>query len=504
MSEPYLLGVDIGTSQSKGVLCDTEGCIVAAHSCPHGVEMPHPGWYEHDAEKVWWGDFITITRALIKKTGVDPKNIAAVCPSGLGQDVIPVDRNGTPTRKNAILYGIDTRALAEQHEMNEWLGEAEILSAAANALSTHSVGPKIAWLRRHEPEAWQSAACFLTASSYIVSKLTGKFVLDHNQASFWVPLYDFQNRRWNSRFCESYVDVSRLPELKWEYEIAGGVTSVAAGETGLSEGTPVCAGAGDAFAESLSVGILHPGEMMAMYGSTTCLFMQTEDVWPDAKIWSYQSYAPGLYGVAMCTATSGAVTKWFRDTLARDCLGKQDENRTYEALVSEALSSPPGANGLLLLPYFSGERSPVYDPYAKGILYGLSVSTTRADMFRAVIEGIAYSIRHNLEMLRRLGHTPKKMVAVGGGVKNPLWLSAVSDICHVVQYVPAVTIGAAYADAYIAGVGAGIFSGVEGISSWVRYEKTVEPDPSYFDLYDEGFHRYLDLYENTKSLNQRP
>src|SRR5665647_928343 len=266
MNKQYLLGVDIGTSESKGVICDIDGRVVAFDSQAHGVETPQPGFYEQDAEGVWWGDFVKITRNLLQKSNINSKLIAGIAVSGLGQDLLPIDGKGNALRKNAILYGIDTRATNEIQQMNTDLGRDNILARSANSLSTQAVGPKISWLKNNEYDIFESARYFVTASSFIICKLTGNVVLDHQQASFWVPLYDFENHKWNKDFCSKYVDVDKLPLLKWTTEIAGTITENAARQTGLAIGTPVTSGAGDAFAESISVGVVDPGQMMVMYG----------------------------------------------------------------------------------------------------------------------------------------------------------------------------------------------------------------------------------------------
>ena len=494
-----LIGVDIGTSESKGILCDVRGMVIACYSKAHDTQMPHPGWFEHDAEAVWWGDFVWIVKKLLSHT--DAARIAGISVSGLGQDLLPVDKHVIPLRKNAILYGIDTRSFMQIDEMNRQLGEDRILKNSANALSTHSMGPKISWLKENERQVFDSADYFLTCSSYLTAKLTGEFTLDHHQASFWVPFYDIEHGCWNKEMCKEYLDVGKLPRLMWEYETAGEVTDRAARETGLLKGTPVCVGTGDAFAESISAGALEPGQVMGMYGSTTCIYMPVKSLHADGKLWSYRSYDKDKYGIAMCTSSSGSVTKWFRNCMAGEFEDLGDE--AYSRLAEEAKNSPPGSGGVILLPYFTGERSPIYDANAKGIYYGLSLNTTRADLFRAALEGIAYSIRHNLEVLNEKGYKAAQIISVGGGVKNSVWMQAVSDACKVTQLVPRVTVGACYADAYIAGIGAGIFKNIEGIRNWISYDRTIVPQEENGEIYDRGYCIYRELYENTKFLIRR-
>jgi xylulokinase len=504
MSSCYLLGVDIGTSETKGVLTDAWGRIVGAQTEKHSFETPHPGWFEQDPEQVWWGDFSKVTRRLIESSRIDPGQIGGVGVSGLGQDLLPVDGKGNPVREKAILYGIDTRSVAEIDEMNAALGKDRILGKTANALSTHSIGPKLLWLKKNEPQVFARAKIFVTASSFIVGRLTGNHFLDHHQASFWVPLYDFYNYGWNEEFCRGLVEVERLPQLLWPSQIAGYVTGEAARQTGLKAGTPVIAGTGDAFAESIGAGAVEAGQLMVMYGSTTCMFTQSPEKVADERLWRYHSYQKGLEGVAMCTSTSGTLTHWFRDTCCPDLMAREKAGGTnaFAALAEEAANIPPGSGGLIVLPYFSGERSPIFDPKARGLFFGLDLSHKRGHLFKAVLEGIGFSVRHNLEVLREHGIEPREIIAVGGGTKNPVWLQAVSDICRLPQKVAPVTAGAAYGDAFLAGVGIGLLN-FNMIQQWISFTHIVSPKPGTELVYDNGYAIYRELYNRNQDLMSR-
>lgn len=505
MPTELVLGVDIGTSESKGVLVDLAGCPVATQVVKHGVETPHPGWFEQDPEDVWWGDFVALTKSLIDAGRVSSKQIVAVAVSGLGQALAPVDSRATPVRRKAILYGIDTRASAEIQELNAALGYERIFQVAANVLTSQAIGPKILWVKKNEPEVYAKAAKYLTTSSFLVAKLTGRFCLDHHQACFWAPLYDFHRLEWREDFCSGLVPLDRLPLLLWPTEIAGHVSATSARATGLREGTPVTAGAGDAFADMISVGVVRERSAMIMYGSTACVYMHTPSPVSDKRLWNYHSFRPGLDGVATCTSTSGALTRWFRDEISRELVAEEEAGGllAYSRLVDEAATVPPGAHGVIVLPYFSGERSPIFDPAARGVIFGLTLTHTRADLYRAVLEGLAYSVRHNLDVMRDNGLCPDQVVAVGGGTKNRVWLQAVSDICNVSQSIPTVGIGAAYGDAILAAVAIGVLPSVEAASAWVSYRHTVEPDPATREVYTNAYQTYRDLYVRTRELMRR-
>lgn len=484
----YTLGVDIGTFETKGVLVDAGGAIVATATRGHKMLVPRAGWAEHRADEDWWGDFVFVTKALLAESGVDPKAIAAVAASAIGPCMLPVDAGGAPVM-NGVLYGVDTRAAAEIDELTARIGEERILQVCGNALTSQSVGPKILWLRRNRPEIFAKAAKILTSTSYVTWKLTGEYVIDHYTAANFSPLYDVNQLAWTDALAGDIVELDRLPRLAWSTEIAGSVTAAAAAETGLAVGTPVTVGTIDAAAEAVSVGVQSPGEMMMMYGSTIFIIQVTSDPVRDARLWYAPWLFPGMHASMAGLATSGTLTHWFRDQLARDA--------DFAALAAEAEASPKGAKGLLCLPYFSGERTPIHDPLAKGAFFGLNLTHTRGDMFRAAIEGVAAGTAHVLDTYAELGASPKRLLAVGGGVKNAVWLQATSDISGMGQIVCEKTVGASYGDAFLAAVAVGRATAGE-IAEWNPVARVVTPEkvPAYARQYP----LFKRLYDQTRDI----
>ncbi|MFC7345020.1 FGGY-family carbohydrate kinase [Saccharopolyspora griseoalba] len=482
MSARALLGIDIGTSSSKGVLVSTDGRILARAARPHHTAHPHPGWVEHDAESVWWADFLALTRELLP--AAEGFELAGLGVSGIGPTLLPATGAGEPLRP-AILYGVDTRATAEIDELNAELGVEEILRRGGSALSSQAVGPKIRWLANREPEVYRRTEKLLMCSSYLVHRLTGRYVLDHHSASQVDPLYDLESRDWARDLAEAVAPGLPLPELVWPVDVVGAVTAEAARETGLPQGLPVTAGTVDAWAEAASVGVREPGDVMLMYG-TTMFFVEVLDrVRPHPALWGTCGAYPGTYTLAAGMATSGAVTDWLRGLVEGD----------FAQLVDEAGAVPPGARGLLLLPYFAGERTPILDPDARGALLGMTLEHGRAELYRAALEGIGYGVRHNLEAMGEAGGSARRLVAVGGGTQGGLWTQIVSDITGKEQQVPAETVGAAYGDALLAGVGTGAAEDPDG---WNPVVGTVEPNPDNAERYGAFFDHYRDLYESTK------
>ncbi|MGE5509107.1 MAG: FGGY-family carbohydrate kinase [Chitinophagales bacterium] len=504
MKTGYLLGVDIGTYESKGVLATPDGRVVATQVRPHNLSIPHQGWAEHDAEAVWWGDFCALTQALLKESGIRATDILAVGCSSIGPDMLPVDEQCRPLRP-AVLYGIDTRATEEIAYLEGLLGREEIYRRCGTRLSAQSVGPKILWLKRHEPELYRKAHKIVGGTTFLTARLTGRYVIDHYTCASFDPLYDPARGCWNPDFCAPIIEVERLPEITWTSEVAGTVTRAAAAETGLAEGTPVITGAIDAAAEAVSVGVVGPGQMMLMYGTTLFMIEVVGERRTDPRLWSAPYQFPGTHALMAGMATTGALTRWFRDQFAPDLVAAEAQGgqNAYAALAEQAGRIPPGAEGLVVLPYFSGERTPINDPRARGVIFGLTLAHSRAHVYRAVLESVGYGIRHHLDVLAEAGAAPSTLVAVGGGTKNPLWLQAVTDICGCPQQVPAVTTGAAYGDAFLAGLGVGLFPGYETIREWVRDVRVIEPDPAATAAYQPYYELYRELYRRNGELMHR-
>lgn len=484
----HTLGVDIGTFESKGVIADADGRVVASAIHPHQMLVPQPGWAEHRPEDDWWGDLVAITRELLEASALDPSAIDAVATSAIGPCMLPVDERGAPLM-NGVLYGVDTRASAQIAALDARIGKDVILERCGNALTSQSVGPKILWLRETYPDRYARAAKILTSTSYLTWKLTGEYVIDHYTAASFSPLYDVELQAWAADLASEIVSLERLPEVRWSTEIAGTVTSGAAAATGLLAGTPVTVGTIDATAEAVSVGVQAPGEMMLMYGSTVFIIEVTDRPIRDSRLWYAPWITPGTHASMAGLATSGTLTRWFRDELAGGA--------AFGDLVEEAAASPKGAKGLLCLPYFSGERTPIHDPRAKGAFFGLDLTHGRGDLYRAVLEGIAAGTAHVMETYRDVDAAPKRVLAVGGGTRNPVWLQATSDLTAMSQAVREKTTGASFGDAFLAAMAIGA-TRPEGIEAWNPVSHSVEPER--VPEYERQYPLWKALYTQTADI----
>ncbi len=477
-----VLGVDVGTSSTKGVLVDLDGTVLASTVREHDVARPRPGWVEMDAG-VWWDEFASITRELVATT---QEIVVAVGVSGMGPCVALADGDGVPLRP-AILYGIDTRATAQVARLTRELGADEILSRGGSALSTQAAGPKIAWVAENEPSVFSRTRKMFMPASWLAYRLTGAYVLDHQSASRCSPLYDSIAQGWYNQWARPIVGEIELPALVWADTVVGEVTSVAAEATGLLVGTPVVSGTIDAWTEAVSVGAQEPGDLMLMYGTTMFLVNTIADRITIPELWGTVGAFEGTRNLAGGMATSGAITGWLRGLVG---------SPSYPTLLEEAATSGPGAHGLLMLPYFAGERTPIADPDARGVIAGLTIEHTRGDLYRAALEATALGVRHNVEAIRAAGGTIDRVVAVGGGTQGDLWLQVVSDVTGLTQEVRSVTIGASYGAAFLA---AGAVATV-AITEWNPVLRTVAPDSALAADYDALYALYLELYAATAGV----
>jgi xylulokinase len=482
MKVAAVVGVDIGTSSSKGVLVDLDGRVIRSSTREHEVDRPRPGWVEMDAA-VWWQEFVLLTRELLAPGDAE---VRAVGVSGMGPCVLLTDAAGRPLRP-AILYGIDTRSTPQIERLNERFGADEIMRRCGSALSTQAAGAKLAWVADAEPEILRAARRLFMPSSWLVYQLTDEYVLDQHSASQCTPLYDSENHDWYRPWAKEIVPELVLPPLRWSGEVAGTVTARAASATGLPPGIPVITGTIDAWSEAISVGAQSVGDLMLMYGTTMFLVNTVPNRLTSPSLWGTVGALPGTRNLAGGMATSGAITAWLRDLF-----GSLD----YPELLRLAERSGPGAGGLLMLPYFAGERTPVMDPAARGIIAGFTLSHTRGDLYRAALEATGFGVRHNIETIAAAGGDIRRVVAVGGGTQGALWTQIVSDITGRPQAIPSQTIGASYGGAFLAAQTVRDVS----IDRWNPVKEIREPRPEFAADYDELYGLYRELYTGTKAV----
>lgn len=497
----YLMGIDIGTSESKGCIIDAQGAVVAFSAVKHGMENPKPNYYEHDADAVWWYDLCVLTRRLLEEARLPKEAIQGLGISTLGTNCLPVDKDLRPLRK-AILYGIDARSQNEIKYLTEYYGQERVRELFGRPICSGDVCAKILWIRNNEPEVYAKTHKFLTGTSYLVAKLTGNCVIDRflGIASFR-PLYTMDGQI-REEMCEPFCRPDQLPEGRVVTDVAGHLHQAAAEATGLAAGTPVIVGSGDSTAEAISTGVIRPGDMMMQFGSSIFIYCCTEHMIRDDRVRGNNFTIPGTFSVAAGTNNCGTAIDWYRDNFYPELAAAAEKGgeNVYEAMMRQVADIPIGSEGLITLPYFAGERTPINDPEARGVVLGLRSYHTKNHMYHSLLEGIAFSAAQHVDILKEHNISPLRIMAAGGGTKNDILMKMVADITGETVHITKVTIGASYGDALMAGIGTGLFDSFEDLQRVIRFSVAIEPDlerhaayQKYRRIYDRAYLANRDL-----------
>lgn len=489
-----LIGVDIGTHSTKAVALTADGKKLGEASCKHGVEIPQAGYSEQDAQVVWWQEFCSVIRDLLQQKKFAPEEVRSLGVSTLSPCVLAVDEQGNPLRK-AILYGVDVRASDQIQRFNRELGMKTVLERYGQPMSSQTAGPKILWIKDNEPEVFQRAYSFVPATTYMVHQLTGRWTLDRYVAPSYAPFFRIDTMQWDDEMMLRYLGrVTEHMDLLWPNEKAGELLPGVAQLLGLPAGIPVMAGSADALAEAVSGAGIRPGYVFIMYGSSIIFIATTtEEITSSETFWPSPGMVEGEWALAGGMSTTGSLVDWAIATFF-------PAGTDYPAFFRLAKQAPAGSNGLVILPYFSGERTPVSDPKARGMIFGLTLHHTLADIARAVLEGVAYGIRHNIEEYeKRLG--PVKLIGAGGGVTDPFWVQIISDVCGKEHEIMAQT-NAATGDALMAGMACGLLNReqTETLARTLGRAGSVSPRPENTRLYEKYYQIYRALYQRTQDL----
>jgi xylulokinase len=501
MAKDYLIGVDIGTQGTKAVVVSTEGEVVGVGSEEYQVDQPRPSWAEQWPQ-VWEEAVYRAIHRAVERANVSPTAIAALGISGLyGGSGVPVDRDLKPLRP--CLIWMDRRAIAEVRWVTENVDLEELFRITGNHVDTYFGYTKILWIRGREPGVWKRVHKFVPPSSYVGLRLTGKLAVDFSSAGNLGGVFDLGRLSWSEAMAEALgIPLDLMPErLVPSTEVIGELTSDAAKRCGLVAGIPVVAGGIDAPMATLSAGAVAPGDNVAMMGTSTCwgvvhrgdglspnLVSMPHVVNPRQEIYTWGG-----------SATSGALIRWFRDQFGRpevDAARKAGLD-PYQLLDRSAQDLPPGSDGLLVLPYFMGERAPLWDPKARGTVLGLTLFHTRAHLYRALLEAAAYSLRHSIETGKECGlQITGETRVVGGVAKSKLWTQILADVTGRPILIPKGNVEAPLADALLAGIGVGLIPDHNRIVEWIGTAERVEPQQETRARYDQVYRLYRKLYQD--------
>lgn len=500
MQTTYLLGVDIGTSGTKTVLFDTSGTAVASATVEYPLYQPKNGWAEQEPDD-WWNAAASTIRSVLTQSSVDAAAVAGIGLSGQMHGLVMLDETGSVLRRSIIWC--DGRTAAECAEITEAVGAERLIELTANPALPGFTAGKILWVRKNEPALYQKCAHILLPKDYIRYRLTGAFATEVSDAS-GMNLLDVKNRRWSEDVLRILdINPSLLPKVYESPDITGYVTAEAAALTGLKEGTPVVGGAGDNAAAAVGTGVVTDGSAFTTIGTSGVVFAHTSNVTidPKGRVHTFCCAVPGCWHVMGVTQGAGLSLKWFRDNFcgAEISAAKGMDVDPYYLMDKQAARVPIGANRLIYLPYLMGERTPHLNADCRGVFFGLSAIHTKYDMLRAVMEGVTYSLRDCMEVLRGMGVMPNEMLACGGGGSSPLWRQMLADVYNCPVSTVSSKEGPALGVAILAGVGAGVFSSVEeGCARLIHKNAPQLPNAAAHDAYEPFYQLYRSLYPALK------
>lgn len=492
---PLLLGIDVGTSAVKAVVIDSGGAVRAVHTEAHDLHTPKPLWAEQEPHD-WERGAIAAIRAVLAIEGVSAEAIAAIGLTGQMHGLVMLDGDGAVIRP-AILWN-DQRTGRQCESIHDRLGRERVIAVTGKPVLTGFTAPKILWVAEHEPEQYARLRQVLLPKDFVRYRLSGTYAIDVADAS-GTSLLDLHSRQWSEEMIAGLgLERSWFPQVFESPQVCASVSRAAAEATGLVEGTPIVAGAGDQAAEAVGCGALSDDVFSVAVGTSGVVFATTREprIDPQGRLHAYCHAGPGLWHVMGVMLSAGGSLQWHRDTLCADLKTRaaSEGREVYDLMMVEAATVAPGCDGLVFLPYLTGERTPHADPYARGAFVGLTRRHSRAHLTRAVIEGVSFGLRDLLELSREIGMRPARVRLSGGGARSGLWRQMLADVLRTPAATVNVSQGAAYGAALLAGVGAGVYPDVEAAAAaTVRETSVTEPGPEA-ERYEGPYAEYRALY----------
>ena len=454
----YTLGIDIGTTSVKVIMISSEGKIFAETSVPHDLISMHPNWAEEDAD-IWWENTRTALQRLKEAHSEEMKDIKCIGCSGMVPAIVMLDGGGRPVRKTN-----------QQHVL-----------------------PRLLWVKENEPEVWEKTDCVMGSYDWITYQLTGRKSLEMNWAVESGAM-DIRTGEWMTEDLALFgIPAELFPKVHPSMSVVGHTKECWETEFGIKAGTPVIAGSADHVASTLAAGITKKGDLLIKFGGAGDILYCVDEIETNEKLFFDYHIVPGKYLLNGCMAASGSLVKWFTKDIIH-----QDTPDVFDKLDIQAKKVPPASDGLIILPYFLGEKTPIFDPTARGVMFGLTLSHTNGHIFRAILESVIYGFRHHVEVLNEMGYRPERIMATNGGAKSKFWCQIAADVLGqtVISY-PSHP-GSALGVAFLAGMSAGIFHDWEQIRDFLTDYRVFEPNPEAVEIYNRSYPLYRNIYKQLK------
>ncbi|MBD3338777.1 MAG: hypothetical protein GF353_06705 [Candidatus Lokiarchaeota archaeon] len=496
----FVASLDLGTTGCRTFIFDLAGTIIATHYEEWKSHYPTPSYVEQDAS-VWWDSIKKTIEAAIKKSGIDITEIVSLSVTNQRETIVPVDKEGTPLH-NALVWQ-DRRTTDQVEFIKERVGVEKIYKTTGLTVDPYFSATKILWFKQKKPEIYNKAYKFLLVSDFIIHKLTGRFVSDYSNLSRTM-LFDINNLRYSEDIASDLgLDLDKMPEPVKSGVDVGELTT---DETFFDKKTLVVSGAGDQQSAALGVGVIGPGDIKCTTGTGSFIlaYLKQPKFDPQKRVLCSCHAIPGAWVQEASIFTSGAVLRWFRDEVGHaECLAAEDGQDPYDLMTAQAEKSKIGANGLLLIPHLVGAGAPHWNPFSKGVIFGLSLGHQRKDLYRAVLEGVAFEVRKNIEVFRTLGIEPKELKLTGGGSRSDLWNQIYADVLGITCVRNIIEEATSLGAAILAAAGAGLFPDIsKAAENLCKEEKKWVPREDNKAVYDRLYDFSYDLYKLLEKGNK--
>ena len=493
-----LLGIDVGTTAAKAVLFSPDGCLQSVGQAEYPVQHVRPNWVEQNPED-WWQAVCQAIRQALAAVSDSRERVAGLAVSAQAPTLIALDRNGQPLRP--ALIWMDRRAEAEAARLNELLGADEVYRITGNRADAFYVAPKLLWYKNHEPELLAQTHQFVQITGYINYRLTNTLTLDSVHAGL-LQLRDYATGEWSQSLCDICgVEPSQFPPIYPGNHMQGEVTPEAAEATGLRTGTPVMVGTVDGAAAALEAGAAELGIAAEMTGTSTVLLMPNDGSVTESAFTAMPHAISGIHLLLGAMVASGASYRWYRDQFGQPEVESAAEQNLdpFDLLTQHAAEVEAGSDGVIFLPYMMGERAPIWHTNARGVFFGLSLSTSRTALNRAILEGTAFALRHNIEVAREAGVRLTEIRSVGGGTRNALWNQIKADVMGLPVLLPEASVGAPFGDAILVGMGLGLYENVsQTLRQLVKLQARYEPNWDNHRKYGDIYPIFRSIYEHLR------